>query len=93
MKTITYTIPKKSSGSGSIHDIASQHSDREIVFARGCKYAVVIASYYGGRGYTTHRTEAATIKTSKAAVYSHVIIDAQGQRYEVNPNQTLRVSE
>lgn len=57
----TFTIPQKMSNSGSIHDIASDMYDREIVFAPGCKFAVVLASYYGGKGYTTHRSEDAAI--------------------------------
>lgn len=78
----TYIIPQKMSGTGSIHDIASENFDREIVFGRGCKYAVVLSSYYGGKGYTTHKTVAATIAASKANKdYSHKIIDANGNHY------------
>lgn len=82
----TYTIPAKSSNSGSIHDIASQHGDREIRFAPGCKFAVVRASYYGGKGYTTHKTAEAAAKASKAqGDYSHEIIDSDGAEYVVQP--------
>ena len=78
----TYTIPQKMSGTGSIHDIASENFDREIVFAPGCTYAVVLASYYGGKGYTTHKTAAAAIAASKAnREYSHQILDAAGNIY------------
>ena len=78
----TYIIPQKMSGTGSIHDIASEHFDREIVFAPGCLYAVVLASYYGGKGYTTHKTASATIASAKAnREYSHQIIDANGNSY------------
>ena len=84
-RTHTYMIPAKMSNSGSIHDIASDLQDREIKFAPGCKYAVVMASYYGGKGYTTHKTEAAAIAASKAAEeYSHAIIDAEGTRYIIH---------
>ena len=80
----TYTIPQKSSNSGSIHDIASDMFDRDIVFAPGCKFAVVLASYYGGKGYTTHKTEEAAIASSKKqSDYSHAIIDADGNEYLV----------
>jgi len=82
---IIYTIPQKMSNSGSIHDIASDMYDRDIVFAPGCKYAVILASYYGGKGYTTHKTETATIAASrKNSAYSHKIIDTEGNRYLVN---------
>lgn len=81
MKTI-YTIPKKMSGTGSIHDIASDLYARDIVFGNGCRFAVVLASYYGGKGYTTHRTEQATIAASrKVKEYSHAIIDTNGNRF------------
>jgi len=54
-----YTIPQKMSGTGSIHDLASEHWDR-VIAGRG-KYAVVLASFYGGKGYTTHETAAADL--------------------------------
>jgi len=80
----TYTIPQKMSGTGSIHDIASDMFDRDIVFAPGCKFAVVLASYYGGKGYTTHKTEAAAIAASRRnSEYSHRIIDTKGREYVV----------
>ena len=81
----THTIEQKMSGTGTIHDIASDQYDRDIVFAARCKYAVVEAAYYGGKGYTTHRTEEATIKTSKRNKYSHAIIDDEGNEYEIKP--------
>jgi hypothetical protein len=81
----TYTIEKKMSGTGTIYDIASDQVDREIVFAAGCKYAVVLASYYSGKGYTTHKTADAAIKQSRKLDrenYAHAIIDANGSMYE-----------
>jgi len=78
---IKYTIRQKQSGTGTIHDISSDLQDREIRFWEGCKYAVVLAAYYGGKGYTTHRTEDAAIKASKALTvdrYSNTIIDING---------------
>jgi len=80
----TYTIQQKMSNTGSIHDIASDQFDRDIVFPAGCKYAVVLASYYGGRGYTTHKTERSAIVAShKVADYSHSIIGTDGAEYQV----------
>jgi hypothetical protein len=82
MKTI-FTIPQKMSGTGSIHDIASDMFNRDIVFAPGCKFAVVLASHYGGKGYTTHKTEEAAISASRSnSEYSHRIIDTEGNEYE-----------
>lgn len=90
----THTIPQKMSGTGTgtIHDIASDLWDRDIEFARGCKYAVVLAAYYGGQGYTTHKTEAATIAASRAARgYSHVIIDDAGNQLDIYGDKLVRV--
>lgn len=81
--TTTYTIPAKMSNSGTIHDIAAEY-DRDVVFAPGAKYAVVLASYYGGKGYTTHKTAAAAIAAShRKRDYSHEIIDEDGVRYTI----------
>lgn len=78
----TYTIEQKQSGTGTIHDIASEMFDRDIVFAPGCKYAVVKAAYYGGKGYTTHKTQsAAAAMSAKLKDVSHSIIDADGVEY------------
>jgi hypothetical protein len=88
----TYTIPAKMSGTGSIHDIASEHFDRDIVFAPGCEWAVVCASYYGGKGYTTHRTEEATIKAAHdLGDYSYQIIDTDGSVYAINGGRLCRI--
>ena len=82
----TYTIPAKSSNSGSIHDIASEYGDRFIRFYGDCVFAVVTADWYGGKGYTTHKTAEAAVKASKAlGDYSHEIIDSTGARYIVEP--------
>jgi hypothetical protein len=81
MKTVT--IPQKLSGTGTIHDVASQHFDREIHFPESSKYAVVLASYYGnGKLYTTHRTEIAAVKESnRQREYSHMIVDDDDNWY------------
>lgn len=79
---VIYTIPRKMSGTGTIHDIENDLIDRDIHFGPGCRYAVVTAAYYGGRGYTTHKTEATAIKAAHAlGDYSHAIIDTEGRRY------------
>lgn len=89
-KSYTYTIPRKMSGTGTIHDLASEHNDRDIVFGAGCVFAVVKASYYGGKGYTTHKTEAAAAKASRAvADYSHQVIDRDGESYTANYDRLI----
>lgn len=91
MSTI-FVIPQKMSGTGSIHDIASDRFDRDIVFAPGCKYAVVLASYYGGKGYTTHKTEGASIDASRRnSEYSHRILDAKGNEYSVYGDRLVKL--
>ena len=72
-------IPQKMSGTGTIHDIASAHYDREIKFPKGAKYAVVLSSYYGGKGYTTHKTESAALQASRRQrEWSHQIVSVDG---------------
>ena len=78
-------IPQKMSGTGSIHDVASEHGDREIKFPKGAKYAVVLSSYYGGKGYTTHASESATIQADRRRrEYSRQIIGIDGWTYLVD---------
>jgi len=86
-----YTINQKTSGTGSIHDLASDLMDRDIKFPAGSKYAVVLAAYYGGKGYTTHKTAGATIRQSNISNYSHSIIDADGNGYGVNYDRLERI--
>jgi len=97
---ITYTIRQKDSNSGSIHDLASDQYERHIVFCSGCKYAVVVAAYYGARsknGYTTHKTEATAIAASRRLKnYVHEIIDTEGRSYRIvgnHPNNDWLVIE
>jgi len=86
----TYTIEQKMSGTGSIHDIASDNFDRDINFPKGSKYAVVLAAYYGGKGYTTHKTETAAIEQSNRVWnYSHSVIDTLGNEYANYYNERL----
>lgn len=87
----TYTIPQKMSNTGTIYDLASDTYDRNVIFAAGCKYAVVLASYYGGKGYTTHKTETAAIAASRRnRHYAHEIIDTEGFRYTAERDQLVR---
>ena len=86
----TYTIEKKMSGTGSIHDLASEHYDRDIVFRQGCHYAVVLAAYYGGKGYTTNKPgEAAIAAYNRKSDYSLEVIDYDGNYYDVCGSRLL----
>lgn len=42
----TLVIPRKMSGTGSIHDIASEHYDVEVTFTDNSQYVFVYADYY-----------------------------------------------
>ena len=80
----TYTIPQDDNTS--IHSIASTLFDRDIEFYKGCDYAVVKASFYSGKGYSTHKTIETTVKQSLLLTknnYSHKIIDSNGKQYDV----------
>lgn len=80
-----FIIKKKQSNTGTIHDLASDMVDR-VIEGRG-KYAVVLAAYYGGKGYTTHETAEATIKAAREVAkrgYSYEIIDENGSTYGIN---------
>ena len=84
-------IPQKMSNTGSIHDIASERFDREIKFPKGAKFAVVLASYYGGKGYTTHSSKSATIQADwRQQEYSREIIGVDGWSYYVDYDELIR---
>jgi hypothetical protein len=88
-----YVIKKKQSNTGTIHDIASDQVDR-IIEGRG-NFAVVEAAYYGGKGYTTHASEAGAIKQAQKLSrdgYSFQIIDADGEALAIyNSNELRRI--
>lgn len=80
-------IPQKQSNTGSIHDIASEYGDREVKFPKGHFYAIVLASYYGGKGYTTHASESAAIQADcRQKEFSRQIIGVDGWPYLVDTN-------
>lgn len=79
-------IPQKMSGTGTIHDIANQHFDREINFGDDGKYAIVLASYYGnGDNYYIARTKEEAIELhERHKEFSHQIIDRDGDPISVD---------
>ena len=92
-KQLTLTLAQKQSNSGTIHDIKSDHFEREIKFASGAVYAVVPASYYGFSG-TSHKTAEAAIKAKqKLGNYSCQIIDRDGNYYNVHDGQLYRTGD
>lgn len=89
MKTVT--IPAKTSGTGTIHDTASEHFDRAIKFKKGAEYAIVLAAYYGSNIYYIARDEEEAIEISyRESEYSHVIIDSDGDHYHNNGDRLTR---
>jgi len=76
MKTLE--LKQKMANTGSIHDIAFPDFHRQIKFREGTLFAVINAAYYGGKGYTTHKTEAATAVASNRNSCTHQIIDFNG---------------
>ena len=79
---ITYTIKSNGGHQKSIHDISGA-CDRIIKFPKNAKFAIVLADFYGGKGYTTHKTEHATMAMAKKMQdYSFVIMDSNGDQYD-----------
>lgn len=67
--------------SASIH---SAETEREIVFVDDMVYAVIMASRYEGKGYTTHSTLETTskkIRQRNMEGADYVVIDRDGQKY------------
>jgi hypothetical protein len=85
----TYTIKQKMSGTGTIHEIESDLYDRDINFPAGCRYAVVLAAYYGGKGYTSHKTIEAAIRRATAEDCICTIIDTGGNVYDRHNGRRL----
>jgi hypothetical protein len=83
MKTIV--IPQKQSNTGSIHDISSAMMAREIKIPAGTSHIIVLSSYYGGRGYSTHQSAAsaaAKIRSLKKDNYSFRVFSDTGENLE-----------
>lgn len=89
METQTMTsniviIPQKMSGTGTIHDLASQHFDREIDFGDDGQYAIVLASYYGNGDnyYIAQDAEEALRISEEQSEFSHGIIRRDGNHVD-----------
>ena len=54
-----------------------------------------MSAYYGGKGYTTHKTALATIKASKrldADNWYHSIIDINGNHFDIDFEDRLIIN-
>ena len=79
------TIKSKQSNSGSIHDLASDTSDRQIKIPATAEYVIILAAYYGGKGYSTHATADSAAKKAKILKkdkYSFEVFRADGSHLE-----------
>ena len=78
-------IPQKQSNSGSIHDLASDMRDREIRIPAAATHLIILSSYYGGKGYSTHSSaEAAAkkVRSLKKDGTSFEVFEADGTHIE-----------
>jgi hypothetical protein len=92
MKTII--IKQKQSNSGSIHDLSSEHFDREIKFKKGDEYAVVLAAYHGGNVFYTCRSKESLLKRiKKEREFSYKIIDNMGNTISGDGNGNFWVED
>lgn len=76
-----FIISKKTDGTGSIHDLASEHFDRVIKVKANYNYFLVFAAYYG-RGSLFFTSEDRLIKEYKRLNemgYSFKVFNADGQ--------------
>ena len=85
MKTLTkatYTIKQKESGTGTIHDLASEHFDRVIEFNEGEKFAVLTPAYYGA-SYScwNPNLEFQEMCNEYKSHDANVVIDRHGNQY------------
>ena len=61
----TIIIPQKPANAGSIHDINSDMMDRAISVPHGSTHVIILAAYYGGRGYSTHQSVEAAARVMR----------------------------
>lgn len=84
MNNITI-IEQKMSGTGTIHDLASQHSDRQIDFGENGQYAIVLAAYYGNGDlyYVANSKDEALALHEQHKEWSHGILNRNGDMVTV----------
>jgi len=94
--TTTYIIPQKQSNSGSIHDLNSDMCDRLIAVPASASHIVILAAYYGGRGYTTHASAEAAAKKCRSLKkdgYSYQSFDAAAGKHLDFDGQDFQVGQ
>ena len=71
-------IPQRQSGTGTIHDIASDHYDDELLFEGLERYAVTFAAHYRMSPIYCETLDHARESQAELSDYSSVIIDRDG---------------
>lgn len=86
MTSKTVVIEQKMSGTGTIHDLASEHFDRQIEFGKDGQYAIVLAAYYGnGNNYYIAKSKQEAIDLhERHNEFSHAIIDRDGEPISID---------
>ncbi len=79
---VKFVIPSKMSGTGTIHDFASEHFDREVEFADGAQYALVFASYYNRETLYFWNDGDAAEALNEHKDYTCCLTDANGLLWE-----------
>ncbi|HUI87841.1 MAG TPA: hypothetical protein VLX61_03860 [Anaerolineales bacterium] len=94
MLSRTFIIPQKLPGSRSYYDLASDQMPREITFDHDAQFAIVLAACYGhGENLyflANDEEEAAEISKDNSD-YSHAILDADGNHYEIDGDRLRKI--
>ena len=85
-------ISQKGTGTGTIHDIQSEHYDRIVFFEDDHAYAIVLADHYNDDDDRTYKTAQDVIDaSSELSSYSHMILDDRGNTYVSIDNRLMLV--
>ena len=85
-------IKQKQSGTGSIHDLASEHYDRVIVMKPNTKYIVILPAYFGDL-YSVHAMRMAAIRayqSLKLGGYPPTILSRDGDEIDFTELDNLK---
>lgn len=90
-KTTTLTIPKKMSGTGTIHDMASDNFDRHIEFDQDEHFAVLTPAFFG-TSYSCYNggIDFEEMKIEYNSHESNRIIDRHGNMYVLEDGVLIR---
>ena len=69
------------------NDLETKNFDREIKFARGAEYAVIVHSIHKAKNYTTHKNKSLAIAEGLIHGnhgYKYTILDTMGKKYSIH---------